>query len=76
VSRHVCNNLVVDSIDERTAMGTVYLTLYNHDGEKERSTSPLEGPVAVGEYRDRFVLTDQGWRFAERDTRQSFVRKR
>ncbi len=74
MSRHVCNNLIIDVIDESNAVGTVYLTLYRHDGEEERTTSPLEGPAMVGEYRDRFVLTDEGWRFSERDTKVSFVR--
>lgn len=73
MSRHVCNNLLVDVIDEDNAEGCVYLTLYRHDGEEGRPVSPLKGPVAVGEYRDRFRRTPQGWRFAERDTRISFV---
>ena len=37
--------------------------------------SGLEGPVVVGEYRNRFVRTDAGWRFAERISRVSFVRE-
>ena len=71
-SRHVCNNLRVEVIDENHAEGVVYLILYRHDGEPDRKISPLAGPEMVGEYRDRFVRTDAGWRFAERDTRPSF----
>ncbi len=74
MSRHVCNNLLVNVIDEDHAEGVVYLTLYRHDGDPERRTSPLEGPAMVGEYRDRFVRTDDGWRIAERAIRVSFVR--
>jgi hypothetical protein len=66
MSRHVCNNLLLDVIDEDHAEGTVYLTLYRHEGEEERKISPLKGPALVGEYRDRFVRTANGWRFAER----------
>jgi len=73
MSRHVCNNLLIDVIDEDHAAGVVYLTLYRHDGEVGRSVSPLDGPVVVGEYRDRFVRTNRGWRFSERITRVSFV---
>jgi len=73
MSRHVCNNLLINVIDEDNATGTVYLTLYRHDGEAQRRTSPLDGPELVGEYRDRFVRTDTGWRFAERDTSVSFL---
>ena len=76
MSRHVCNNLLIDVIDEDRAEGTVYLTLYRHDGEEDRRVSPLEGPELVGEYRDRFVRTAEGWRFAERVTRVSFVHGR
>ena len=37
--------------------------------------SPLEGPALVGEYRDRFVRTAEGWRFEERRICVSFVRE-
>ncbi len=74
MSRHVCNNFLLDVIDEDHAEGTVYLTLYRHDGEPGRRTSPLEGPRMVGEYRDRFVRTSEGWRFAHREIEVSFFR--
>ena len=75
MSRHVCNNLLVDVIDEDHAEGTVYLTLYRHDGEPGRQTSPLPGAVMVGEYRDRFVRTPDGWRIAHREIGVSFLRR-
>lgn len=75
MSRHVCNNLLVDVIDEDHAVGCVYLTLYRHDGEEGRALSPMEGqPFLAGEYRDRFVRTVDGWRFAEREIGVSFLR--
>jgi len=74
MSRHVCSNLVVEVLDADNARGTVYLTLYRHDGEPGRRVSPVEGPNFVGEYRDRFVRTAEGWRFAERVIEMSFVR--
>lgn len=73
MSRHVCNNLLLDIEDGNTARGVVYLTLYRHDGEPGPRTSPLIGPVLVGEYRDRFVQTDAGWRFQRRETVISFA---
>ena len=75
MSRHVCNNLLVDVIDEEHAEGIVYLTLYRHDGEDGRRLSPLEGPALVGEYRDRFVRTPEGWRIARREIAISFLRR-
>ncbi|MCH8850460.1 MAG: nuclear transport factor 2 family protein [Chloroflexi bacterium] len=74
MSRHVCNDFLLNIIDEDHAEGTVYLTLYRHDGEPGRRLSPLEGPQMVGEYRDRFVRTSEGWRFAHREIEISFLR--
>jgi ketosteroid isomerase-like protein len=75
MSRHVCNNLRIDVIDPDHAEGVVYLTLYRHDGEADRRVSPLEGPVMVGEYRDAFVRTPEGWRIARREIGVSFLRR-
>lgn len=76
MSRHVCNNLLIDVVDTDHAQGTVYLTLYRHDAKPGRSLSPLEGPELVGEYRDRFVRTPEGWRIAHREIGVSFLRRR
>jgi hypothetical protein len=35
---------------------------------------PLDGPAVVGEYRDRFVLTEHGWRLGERVVAPTFKR--
>jgi hypothetical protein len=74
MSRHVCNNFLCDVEDENNATGVVYLTLYRHDGAEDRKLSPLEGPELVGEYRDRFVRTPDGWRIADRRIHVSFMR--
>lgn len=75
MSRHVCQNFLCEVIDEDHAEGVVYLTLYRHDGEPGRAVSPLdEQPELVGEYRDRFVRTVDGWRFARREIDVSFFR--
>jgi hypothetical protein len=75
MSRHVCSNLLVDVLDEDHARGTVYLTLYRHDGKEGRSISPLDGPVMVGEYRDRFVRSAEGWRFERREVAVDFLHR-
>jgi len=72
MSRHVCNNLLIDVIDENNAKGVVYLTLYRHDGEPNRPLSPSDVPQMVGEYRDTFVRTARGWRFKRREINASF----
>ncbi len=74
MSRHVCNNFLCDVVDADHATGVVYLTLYRHDGEVGRRISPLEGPAMVGEYRDTFVRTSDGWRISRREIAVDFVR--
>jgi ketosteroid isomerase-like protein len=73
ISRHVCENLLVEVIDADTATGVVYLTLYRHDGEPGAPTAPAQAPAIVGEYRDRFVRTPEGWRIQRRDVVASFT---
>jgi len=78
-ARHVCNNLLLDVIDRDHVEGVVYLTLYNFDrkeGEAADVPAPMDLPRMVGEYRDRFVRTPEGWRFSRRETAASFVRAR
>lgn len=75
MSRHVCNNFLIEVLDEDHAEATVYLTLYRHDGEEGRSFSPLSGPLMVGEYRDRFLRTASGWRIAHREIEVDFLRR-
>ena len=72
-SRHVCTNVAIDVADESNAAGLCYLTLFRTDTEEipARGTSP----DLVGVYRDRFVHTSDGWRFASRVTEVSFVRE-
>lgn len=72
ISRHVCSNLLINVVDESNATGVVYLTLYRHDGEAGRRASPSDVPDVVGEYRDTFVRTAEGWRFKRREVHVSF----
>ena len=73
MSRHCCLNFRCDVHDADNAEGVVYLVLYRHDGDPERKVSPSGAPEMVGEYRDRFVRTADGWRIAERKIGVSFV---
>ena len=75
MSRHVCTNFLCEIDDADHARGVVYLSLYRHDGEEGRPVSPLEGPVLIGEYQDRFVRTPAGWKIATRRLEVSFVRE-
>lgn len=73
MSRHVCSTMQIEVIDADTARGCVYLTLYRHDAEPGRTMSPLHGPAMVGEYRDEFRRTPDGWRFHRRELIISFM---
>jgi ketosteroid isomerase-like protein len=55
-TRHVCSNVVIDVESPTTARGTSAMLLF---------TAP-DAPPLVGSFHDRFCLTADGWRFAER----------
>lgn len=75
MSRHVCSTPLVEVVDADHATAVTYLTLYRHDGAPGRRVSPLDGlPEFVGEYRDAFVRTADGWRFGRRDFVGAFAR--
>lgn len=74
-SRHVCTNVLIDVIDKDNATGVVYLTLHRHDDrERPDRVRPSEVPEIVGEYRDTFVRTVDGWRFSRREIGVDFAR--
>lgn len=54
-TRHVCSNVEITVLDARTATGESAMLLFTG-----------EGAPKVGSFLDRFVLTEEGWRFAER----------
>lgn len=78
VSRHVCTNVTVDVLSPAEATSVTYMINYRHDRRDGEAAlpAPMEVPKFVGELRDRFALTDEGWRFSERRVELSFVRQR
>lgn len=74
-SRHVCTNLHLEVIDADHARGLVYLTLYRYDfetAETEHGPPAETAPIAVGQYHDEFIRTDEGWRFSRRSAGIAF----
>ncbi len=69
-SRHVLTNIYINVIDENQAEGLSYLTLYRHTGEglegDDQGPRIIPGPSSVGHYADKFIRTEEGWRFASR----------
>jgi hypothetical protein len=66
-SRHICANIVVTVEDEGRASATSSILLFTGKPD-DGGGLPIrdDGPPLVGEYHDRFALTADGWRFAER----------
>ena len=55
-TRHVCSNIVIDVESATSARGRSAMLLF----------TSAEKPPLVGGFEDRFVLTEEGWLFAER----------
>lgn len=74
VSRHVCTNISITVISDEEATGLTYFTLYRDDVRSGSKFARLSAPTMLGEYHDRFVLTEAGWRFASRKVKTTFLR--
>lgn len=55
-TRHICSNIVIDVESATSARGSSAMLLF----------TSADAPPLVGGFEDRFVLTGDGWRFAER----------
>ncbi len=64
--RHVTTNILIDVIDENSASGVAYFTVYRAKSDDGTDQTPASMPAVVGHYRDKFVRTADGWKFAER----------
>jgi hypothetical protein len=75
-NRHVCSNLLIDPIDETTASGLTYVTIYRFDANEEstRKRIPFEGPYVVGYYEDSYAKIGEHWRFTSRVLSATFMR--
>ena len=65
--RHVIANVVVDVESPSSARAFSVIVLYQGDQapEGEMPTMSADSPL-VGTFTDRLMLTEEGWRFAER----------
>ncbi len=64
--RHVMANVLVDVVSEREAQARSVIVLYMGDAVAEGLPVQDAKSPLVGTFVDRCVLTDEGWRFAER----------
>ena len=74
-TRHVCTNIEITQTGAETAEGLTVFTLYR--GREKDAVEPVEltGPAFVGEYKDHFERTVDGWRIARREVRLLFQRE-
>jgi hypothetical protein len=68
--RHVCGNMRFVSDGPDAAEGTTILTVFMVAGSGTTTTQPF----SVGEDHDRFVRTEEGWRFVSRRWVELFAR--
>ena len=73
ISRHVCANIVVTVESETEASAYSVILLFSGKAAEDGGL-PIrdDAPPLVGDFRDRFILTDDGWRFSERRGGLSF----
>ncbi len=74
-SRHVSSNMLVTLTGDDEAEGLSYFTLYRYTEEKPRVPDLDDQPVILGEYRDLYRRTADGWRIARRQADVGFVRR-
>ena len=63
--QHQINNCLIDVHSPTDAAGICVLSFLMAPG-KDEPLPRVGGPIHFGEFRDRFVLTSEGWKFAER----------
>lgn len=68
-TRHVLSNMRFVADGSERAVGSSTQTVFLSDGTEANPTMPL----AVSEYHDRFVRTDQGWRFSSHTIEHVFL---
>lgn len=73
-SRHVISNLLIDAKSPSVAHGSCVLTYFvDETNVPLTQPAPLRGPNLIGDYIDRFVLTDAGWRISQRIGQVLFI---
>jgi ketosteroid isomerase-like protein len=70
-TRHMCTNFEITRLDDQSATGLTYFLFFRGEGAADK-ISPMTGPALMGEYHDRFRLTDAGWRIAHRTIKLVF----
>jgi hypothetical protein len=70
VIRHIVTNVQIHVVSATEARG-FSLVLWLSAPQADTPLPLLAGPIQVGEFRDVYVKTEEGWRFRERKGRLS-----
>ena len=72
VTHHHMSTIKITLVDDKHAFGVSYVTVYSEPDQGTRPV-PTAGFLAAGEYHDRFVRTDAGWKIAKREFKPILV---
>ncbi|GAA1559597.1 nuclear transport factor 2 family protein [Kribbella lupini] len=72
VELHVMATTLVEQLTRTSCAATSYATIYRTHRVGD-DVPAITGPSAIGEFHDRFELTDDGWRFTYRASEPVFV---
>lgn len=73
VIRHIVSNCVIEVLSSTEARGFSYMQ-YLAAPKNDESLPKEAGPFNIGEFEDRYLLTNKGWKFKERKGRLSLTR--
>lgn len=73
ITRHLCTNVVITVETPEEARGSLYALLYTGQAGQGAEVGLAADPrQLVGEFEDRYRLTEDGWRIAARTGRIVF----
>jgi SnoaL-like domain len=72
LERHIMTTTLVEQLTDTTCAATSYATIFRSDRTGD-GVPAITGPTAIGEFHDRFRLTDAGWRFTYRTSQPVFA---
>lgn len=73
-SMHLITTIKIFPIDENNATGVTYFAVANEPKTDDGRPASLEAFRAIGQYHDKMVRTDAGWKFAERLSKAYFLK--
>jgi len=67
ITRHVISNIIIDVIDDKSAKGVCYATLFHAPADASPATFGVQANPSqlIGEFYIDLALTDDGWKIAK-----------